>query len=186
MIFDNWEGKIEIDGVEYENKSKIRSDLNFNNLTYILLKSEKECSAGQIIDQADTNEVRIQVKQYMTKPSTPDFDFMSKWNNDVPMPLQIMVGTIEKETRGMVYMKLHADTSFDQQQFCMKCGKPIDNPISQYFGMGPICGCHNYVNPFNSEDELHEAVSNYKKTVLSKIEWEGWIIRSAIIRQEEV
>ena len=103
-----------------------------------------------------------------------------KCNNDVPMPLRTMVGTIEQETNGMYYMKLHADTSFSNMQYCMKCGKPITNPVSQYFGMGPECGCHNYVNPFETTEQLKEAVENYKKEYLSKITWEGWVIKRSI------
>ena len=134
---------------------------------------------------ADTTSYRITVKSYMTKKASTDFDFMRKWNNDVPMPFVTMIGTIEKETKGMVYMKLHADIYADVIQTCMKCGKPITNRVSQYFGVGPICGGHNYVNPFGSEEELKQAVSNYRKQ-LQKVTWEGWIIKSAIIEKEEI
>lgn len=51
----------------------------------------------------------IFVKQYMTEPSTPNFDFQDKWNNGVPMPQCKMEGEVIKETRGMYYMKLKAD-----------------------------------------------------------------------------
>lgn len=49
---------------------------------------------------------RITVKKYMTEPATSTFDFHSKWNDDKPMPLTVMQGSIEKETRGMYYMSL--------------------------------------------------------------------------------
>ena len=68
----------------------------------------------------------------------------------------------------------------------MNCGKVITNPISKYFGMGPECGRHNYVNPFNSDAELKEAVDTYKREVLSKITWSGWVIKSAITEMEEI
>lgn len=122
---------------------------------------------------------RITVKQYMTKKATPEFDFMARWNNDNPMPLRTMVGTVEKETRGMVYMKLHGDMYAEKMCTCMKCGRTLTNPVSQYFGIGPECGGHNYVNPFNSEEELKEAVASYRKQ-LQEVTWEGWIIKSAI------
>ena len=151
----------------------------------ILFKSKSKSSSGQAAKASDTI-YRVTVRQYMTKQSTPDFDFMKKWNNDVPMLLRTMAGTIEKETNGMYYMKLHADTSFSNMQYCMKCGKPITNPVSQFFGMGPECGGHNYVNPFDSEEELKATVDAYKKNVLGKITWSGWIIKSAITKMEEV
>ena len=178
-LLESWKGAIEIDGTLYEKISDVPSDLIFIDGMNILFKSKSKSSSGQAAKASDTI-YRVTVRQYMTKQSTPDFDFMKKWNNDVPMPLRTMVGTIEKETNGMYYMKLHADTDFSNMQCCMKCGKPITNPISQYFGMGPECGCHNYVNPFETTGQLKEAVENYKKEYLSKITWEGWVIKSGI------
>ena len=54
--------------------------------------------------------LRITVKSYMTQKSTPTFDFMSKWNNDTPMPLRVMYGTKLEETR-----KKEADTNKESQ-----------------------------------------------------------------------
>lgn len=123
---------------------------------------------------------KIEVKSYMLKKASPEFDFMAKWNNDTPMPLKVMVGVVVKETRGMVYMKLHGDIFEERTCNCMKCGRTLTNPVSQYFGIGPECGGHNYVNPFDSEEELKAAVTAYRAT-LNKMTWEGWIIKSAII-----
>lgn len=122
---------------------------------------------------------KIKVKQYMTKKSTPDFDFMKKWNNDEPMPMRIMVGEKLEETRGMVKMSLHADITEKVTLTCMRCGRPITNKVSQYFGMGPECGGHAYVNPFDSDEELEKAVEDYREQ-LRQITWTGWIIKSAI------
>ena len=139
------------------------------------------------IEQATTATMyKITVRPYMTKPATPEFDFMAKWNNNIPMPLRTMVGTIEKETRGMVYMKLHGDTDGNPVQHCLKCGRVITHPVSKYFGMGVECGGHNYTNPFATEEELRAAVDEYRKNVLNKMTWEGWIIRSAIMEQVEL
>ena len=128
---------------------------------------------------------KIKVKAYMTKKSSPDFDFMLKCNNDNPMPFRIMVGDVIKETAGMVYMKLHADITSKKTAVCMKCGRTITNPVSMYFGLGPECGQHNYTNPFESEEELEKAVKAYRQE-LNKITWEGWIIKSAIEESEEL
>lgn len=125
----------------------------------------------------------ITVKQYMTKKATPEFDFMEKWNHNNPMPLRTMVGEVEKETRGMVYMKCHGEIYADKICTCMKCGRPLTNPVSQYFGIGPECGQHGYVNPFDSVEELQAAVASYKAEIRN-ITWEGWIIKSAIIDSE--
>lgn len=183
----DWKGGVEINGTLYENYSAIPSDLIATDSMVIVLhgsQNASETKRSEAIDDSNDTEYVIIVKPYMTKPSTPEFDFMSRWNHDNPMPLRTMVGTKVKETRGMVYMKLHGDIISEKMQFCMKCGRPITNPVSQYFGMGPECGGHNYVNPFSTEEELKEAVSNYRKQ-LNHVTWEGWVIKSAITKCEE-
>ena len=188
-MLQNWKGPVEINGSRYENVTQAILNAKLSDSSQIdikLLQSEKRVSKRLEMSVSDyIQQYRISVKQYMTKKATPDFDFMKKWNNNVPMPFMTMIGTVEKETRGMVYMKLHADIYAPIIQTCMMCGKPITNKISQYFGVGPICGGHNYVNPFSSEEELKEAVGEYRKK-LQKITWEGWIIKSAITCKEEV
>lgn len=179
----NWEGELEINGTRYKSVIDIPKDIQIDSDTTVLLIPNETVSAGQNTQASDT-EYRVTVRKYMTNKATPTFDFMAKWNNNVPMPLMTMIGTIEKETPGMYYMHLRADTSFTTVDRCMNCGKVITNPVSKYFGMGPECGRHNYVNPFNSEDELNEAVNTYKREVLSKITWSGWVIKSAITKLE--
>ena len=189
----NWKGAVEINGVKYNSMADaLAVDLrSFDSVSIHLLATKKNSAErketrSSAVQNSVSTVYQITVKQYMTKKSSPSFDFMSKWNNDIPMPLRTMVGTIEKETKGMVYMKLHGDIVARQVQFCMKCGKPLTNPVSQFFGMGPECGGHNYVNPFESEDELLAAVEQYRREYLQKITWEGWVIKSAIINQEVV
>lgn len=130
---------------------------------------------------------KITVKKYMTKKATPEFDFMANWNHNVPMPLRTMIIDEQtKETKGMIYVKAHGDVIGETMQYCLCCGREITNPVSQYFGMGPKCGCHNYVNPFDTEEELRAAVKKYRTEVLQKMTWEGWVIKSAIIEDEEI
>lgn len=185
-----WNGKIEINGA-----SSDATEINFNKVTgpvviHLLpntvqaINKVSSTNSKRII--VDTNKVyRIQVKPWMTKPTEPgsNFTFMRDKNNNIPMPLRVMVGEKLEETPGMVKMKLHGDITSKITPCCMKCGKPITNKVSQYFGMGPECGGHNYRNPFDTDAELQIAVSAYRKT-LQKITWEGWIIKSAIIEEE--
>ena len=189
-VLSEWKGAVEINGVTYNSVKNAQKVINDEHISieYIKLCSEQKNAEKRKTEHSEsiTKQYVITVKQYMTKKSSPSFDFMAKWNNDNPMPLRTMIGTIEKETSGMVYMKLHGDIIAEQIQFCMKCGKPITNPVSQFFGMGPECGGHNYINPFESEEELKSVVENYRKNYLQKITWEGWIIKSAIIAQEKI
>lgn len=131
----------------------------------------------------DGKVYRVHVKKYMTEKGTLQFDFMTKWNNDVPMPFVIMSGTIEKETRGMYYMKLHGRA--ERTSVCMCCGKRLTNKISMLYGLGPECGHHAYINPFNSEEELNEHLDEVFKRI-SDVTWSGWVIKSAIKDMQEV
>ena len=179
----NWKGAVEINGKLYENVQDAISDFEtFNDDIHIVLHSAKKNASTSVTEHQSIESVqsatqyKITVKKYMTQKGNPSFDFMTKWNKDVPMPLRTMIGTVEKETRGMVYMKLHGDIYAEKICTCMKCGRALTNPVSQFFGIGPECGGHNYVNPFSSQEELKAAVSAYKMQ-LQNIKWEGWIIK---------
>lgn len=180
----NWKGRVQIDGVNYDSVADVPNSVVMNGTTIVLIPRQTIQKVTEKVEHI------ITVRQYMTQPASPEFDFMAKWNNNVPMPLRTMVGTIEKETKGMVYMKLHGDVIAHRMCTCMKCGRRLTNPVSQYFGIGPECGGHNYVNPFDSDEELKEAVKRYREDVLAKMTWEGWIIKSAItedvIKEAEV
>lgn len=194
-MLTNWKGSVIINDVEY--KSVQEAIFNFKHTSgeiHIILKGTSgnaKYEDGKHERRQDVNTVnstptyRIKVRSYMTKKATPEFDFMQKWNNDVPMPMRIMIGEKVKETRGMVYMKLHCDILQEKTVTCMCCGRPLTNPVSQYFGVGPECGNHHYVNPFDSDEDLKQAVESYRKQ-LQNITWEGWIIKSAIEEEEEI
>lgn len=191
-MLKDWKGAVEINGTQYNTTEEAFKGAIFANGDDIHIKllpagktTKQILDRGENANDTDEQEYRITVKRYMTQKSEPGFDFMAKWNNDEPMPLRIMTGTVEKETRGMVYMKLHGDMYAEQMCTCMKCGKRLTNKVSQYFGIGPECGGHNYVNPFDTEEELKQAVSQYRKK-LQSMTWEGWIIKSAITEQEEI
>lgn len=187
-LLESWKGSINIEQgrksfaydsadelltAHIERKGPIIIDLHPKQI-----KSQNKANTSDI-QEDEVKEVIITVKGYMTKKATPEFDFMSKWNNDNPMPLRTMVGHKVKETRGMVYMQLHGDILQQVTHRCLKCGKVLTNKVSQYFGIGPECGNHNYVNPFDTDKELKQAVEDYKLK-LQNITWEGWIIKSAI------
>lgn len=184
-LLKHWNGPVEINGTKFSTISEALDNCKeFPENINIKLYPKNKVENTKVTTN-DNITYKITVKTYMTKKSTPSFDFMEKWNNDIPMPLRTMVGEKIRETRGMVYMKLHADILSEKTLTCMKCGKPITNSISQYFGMGPECGGHNYVNPFNNEEELKIAVDKYRKQ-LQNIKWEGWIIKSAIEEEEKL
>ena len=186
-MLKDYKGSIEINGEKYDSvKTALKRFKSDSDTIMIKLSSNRTESVRERVRASESNTVkRIYVKKYMTEKSSDGFNFMKTWNNDNPMPYREMIGTVEKETRGMVYMKLHADILTEKTSRCMCCGRKLTNPVSQYFGIGPECGGHNYVNPFYNEDELKKTVEDYRK-VLRSVTWEGWVIRSAIIEDEEI
>lgn len=194
MIWDelkNWKGSVAVNDTVFQSITDAQNSVSnsTDSINSIILYANKKNATERkisLVESVPNTLYKITVKQYMTKKSSPSFDFMKTWNNDVPMPLRTMVGTVEKETKGMLYMHLHGDITDTVTSVCMKCGKPITNPISQFFGMGPECGGHNYVNPFESEEELQMVIDSYRTNYLQKITWSGWIIKSAILEQEEI
>lgn len=180
-LLKHWNGEIEVNGTHYKNIAEALSNLTSETLsddfTIKLLSESKESPTEHqsVVRTNDTKEKTITVKQYMTKKATDEFDFMRRWNNDIPMPMRTMQGVVEKETRGMVYMKLHG---YGKPTItCLCCGKELTNPVSRYYGIGPIC-----LNKIGIQRDI-EDVSGITEE-LQKITWEGWIIKSAITSEE--
>lgn len=192
-----YKGSLTINGVTYNSVESAESALKDYRGNVIVTitnkahyKQNNEVTApsqkAQKVTESNSDTVyKIKVRQYMIKPSTPDFDFHKKWNNDTPMPMRIMVGKKLQETRGMVKMELWGAITEEKTSHCMRCCRELTNPVSKYFGIGPECGGHNYVNPFETEEELKDAVDEMKRQ-LADIRWTGWIIKSAIEEIEEV
>ena len=188
-LLKTWKGTVEVNGTVYTSINAVNPSIFASNDS-ISIKLHPMCAEAskrttEPVTDAQSEQVRISVKQYMTRKASPEFDFMERWNNNQPMPLRTMIGEKVKETRGMVYMKLHGDIYAEKICTCMRCGRALTNPVSQYFGIGPECGGHNYVNPFDNAEQLKEAVADYRKQ-LQSVTWEGWIIKSAITEEEVV
>ena len=169
-LLKDWSGEVEI------------KDKGTDSIHVILHSRKKAVSSpvSSVCDiefDSDVKERKITVKKYMTEPASPTFDFMAKWNNNIPMPMRVMSGTVEKETRGMVYMKLHGMGK--PTITCRCCGKELTNPVSRNYGIGPIClSKMGIADPIDNIDSIREKLVN--------ITWEGWIIKSAIIEEEEL
>lgn len=126
---------------------------------------------------------KITVKKYMTEPATSTFDFQDKWNNGNPMPLCIMHGEVIKETRGMYYMNLLGKA--EPIARCLVCGKPLTNPVSKLYGIGPECSEKIGIIRIESEEEAREKWNELVQQI-GNIKWEGWVIKSAIKEWEEI
>ena len=176
----NWKGRVSVNGVDYNSVADISVSDIADGVSIVLIPKQAVKKVANKVEHI------ITVKKYMTMPSNDGFDFMKQFNNNIPMPLRTMVGTVEKETKGMVYMNLHGDIVSHRMCTCMKCGRPLTNAVSQYFGIGPECGGHNYTNPFSSDEELKEAIKYYRENVLTKMTWSGWIIRSSLLEDRLV
>jgi len=144
----------------------------------LLPKNYIDCNKNNY--ETETEEIVFYVKPWMTEKSNPEFQFMAIWNNDTPMPLRYMGGTIEKETSRMYYVSLHG---IDKPPiFCARCGRTLLNPISKEIGVGPECASKLGINP---EIFLMQTVDSNKikqiKGGLRNITWEGWLPKTAIL-----
>lgn len=153
---------------------------------FILNKKEDEntdwlCSPVQKMEVGKS--YKITVKKYMTEPATSTFDFQDKWNNGNPMPLCTMQGEVIKETRGMYYMNLQGKA--EPIARCLVCGKPLTNPVSKLYGIGPECSEKVGIIRIESEDEAREKWNELVQQI-GNIKWEGWVIKSAIKEWEEI
>lgn len=178
-LLKDWKGEIEINGNRYTSVEacNFASNASTDELHIKLYSVNKNAVQSKIEAQNNITEYRITVKKYMTEKSSPEFDFMAKWNNDNPMPLRTMTGIVKKETKGMVYMKLHGQA--EPVIRCMRCGRQLTNPISQHYGIGSEC-----MSKLGFVCEIDDVETIKKKLV--DVVWEGWIIRSSIISKEVV
>ena len=176
-LLKDWTGSVDINDIHFDSITDAIKFVAGEHLDDVTIKLSTKHINEPVERPVMSGEHRILVKSYMTKKSTPDFDFMLKWNNDNPMPMKAMQGTVEKETRGMVYMKLHGYG--EQTITCLFCVKELTNPISRHYGIGPICLSKVGIN---RDIEDVEGITEE----LQKIEWEGWIIKSAILIDEIV
>lgn len=156
--FSKWEGDVEIE------------------LNWVKEPVQPEVPEQKERFEVPAQEYLITVRQYMTKPSTPAFDFHDKWNNGKPMPLRTMAGVILEETKGMVKMKLHGKPM--PTKICVRCGRTLTHPVSLFYGIGPECGGHFHIGPEMDIEEIRKRMTD--------IEWTGWVIKSAITSKEEI
>lgn len=179
-LLKSWKGEIDINDKHYTSIEHAQSDFkSVSDEMHIRLYSANKKQSKVKINALEDNleQYKVTVKRYMTEKSSPGFDFMAKWNNDNPMPLKTMIGTKEKETKGMVYMKLHGQAEATIR--CLRCGRQLTNPISQYYGIGPEC-----MSKLGLVCDISD-VDTIKKKLVDVI-WEGWIIKSAIIEEEVI
>ena len=180
-MFENYNGVVTI------NEKELTSDFDFKSLTGLVQiklrpnvdnnqnESNTKPQSNPVVEAKDTTEYKIKVQQYMTKPSSPGFDFMEKWNNNNPMPMRVMVGTEIQETKGMVKMRLRGQGLATVT--CMRCGRALTNPISRHYGIGPEC-----MSKLGLTADIDD-VSTIKEQLVN-IEWTGWIIKRAIESKE--
>ena len=181
-LLKDWKGELQIDDKYYTSIQNVKTEFKqLSSDTHIILHSaNKKNRIQSVVTGADAKiQYKVTVKKYMTEPASPEFDFMAKWNNNKPMPLRTMVGIVEKETRGMIYMKLHGQA--EPVIKCMRCGRTLTNPVSKMYGIGPECITKV---PFIMNLDINDVEGIKKKLV--DVVWEGWIIKSAITEKEEI
>ena len=88
-LLKSWQGTFVINNNSYDSLNKLNlADIVRNGEINIkLLPKEKVADNANMVKlETTSNFATVTVKKYMTKKSTPSFEFMKKWNNDIPMP----------------------------------------------------------------------------------------------------
>lgn len=180
-LLNDWKGELDINDKHYNNvQDAVSVFKTLSADSHIILQSNiKNVNKAEISVSEDELQYRITVKKYMTQEATPEFDFMARWNNNIPMPLRTMTGTVEKETRGMIYMKLHGQA--ESVVKCMRCGRTLTNPVSMKYGIGPECITKV---PFIMNLDMNDVDGIKQKLV--DVTWEGWIIKSSLLEFEKI
>ena len=183
-MLQGWKGKVEVNGQLFDNIRLVPSSMLSNSELNIKLHPVAEQTATRqasdvesAVTEVGDKQYEITVKAYMTRKASPEFDFMAKWNNDNPMPLRTMCGVVDKETRGMVHMKLRGVGK--EEIHCMRCGRQLTHPVSRHYGIGPEC-----MSKLGIVADIDD-IENIKEQLVN-VEWAGWIIKSAITEQKEV
>lgn len=193
----NIDKPLRVNGVEFQNsqlaleafkdfKGEFKIELNYRMPKPVTSPPDESHDTSEVSTESSTAQetlYRITVRAYMTKKSTPEFDLMKKINNDIPMPFRTMFGTILEESKGMYKMSLHAKP--EPCSVCMVCGRTLTHPVSLLYGIGPECGGHFHINPFNSEEELKASYDALRES-LANVTWEGWVVKKAITEMVEV
>lgn len=190
LLEGNWKGSLKVNGITYSSVSEAIQKLenHVGSIEVELNYSEaKEKPKTESKASKDIPLYCIEVKPYMTQPSSPGFDFMEKYNSNIPMPMRRMYGEVIGETKGMYKMRLHGRAERNQVK-CVHCLRKLTNEVSRFYGIGPICGGHFHIKTPEIEEYLKDENKNFKiiDDKMRAIIWEGWIIKSAITLMEEV
>lgn len=180
-LLKNYPGELSVNNRDFKNVKEAEEYYkDYKGGLTILLKGIEQEETKQV----NTDRVyQITVRRYMTNYSR-DF-FLEQWNPDGPMPYVTMIGTKIKETEKLIKMKLWADISENRITTCMCCGRPLSNPLSQYLGVGPECGASKHLKLLESGVSIDEVKRSFREH-LKNIEWEGWIVKSAITQVKEL
>lgn len=146
----------------------LRYDCDTVELYYFTTKSK-----GEVIMEL-VRELKVTVRQFLTK-SNPNYPSRK------PVPMRTMFGYSTKETEKGIYMVLRGKP--EPSTTCLHCNRKLTHPVSLLYGIGPHCGEHFHISPYETEEELNQNIEELKKT-LADITWEGWLPKNHIEWEE--
>lgn len=188
----DWSKEITVNNVVYSNSSEAYEAMkDYSGPIEIVLNAKKPSDSAKSDTDGGTSEVsneesvefRVRVRAYMTKPPTEDFDFATRYNNGIAVPLREMHGTVIGETRGMYKMKLHG--KLRPTKTCIRCGRTLAEPVSMLYGVGPECCEKMGIIRCATEEEVQDALE-YMQAEAEEICWEGWLPKKSILEMEVV
>ena len=176
--FAGWQGRVNVNGTEFESVGSVPDNIEVTTLTLLpKVEQRAEQRRVRVEDIDDSAEHLITVKQWLTQPATPEWDYNERMNKGVPMPLRNMQGTIVKQTEKSVYMHLHGVAKATVK--CMRCGRELTNPVSRAYGLGIEC-----IQKVGIVADIHE-VEKIKEQLV-KVEGYWWIPKTSIVSDEIV
>lgn len=96
---------------------------NYNNVENVLNElKEDEPFDIVLLPGKKSNIYYFLFKDWMLVKSTKEFDFMRRFNNDIPIPLNKMRGYIIEETPAMYKVSLNEDQLYLWEGWVPKCG----------------------------------------------------------------
>lgn len=110
-------------------------------------------------------EYKFNIRQFLTQRA------------ENPVPMRVMVGWIEKETEKGIYVHLKAKPMVTKT--CLRCGRTLTHPASIHYGIGPECGKHFHMHPWNGTGLLEAYIAELQKN-LEDVTYEGWLPKSGV------
>lgn len=121
--------------------------------------------------------MRFEFANWLTKRNP----FNRDYNNNVPVPMRVMFGQILRETDKCYYVQVYGKP--EPTAHCLHCMRKLTHKVSQFYGLGPVCGKHYYITNI-TEENLEEHFEEIRQK-MKEITWRGLVPKHAVKKEYE-